>query len=120
MRFIFKIVLLIFYFDYLKCDETCSTVSCVRASASILEKLDPSVNPCEDFYQYACGSFIENNFVADEDSSIDTLSIMNNHIQEIISKILSSHDVPEKQQKLWKISKNLYKSCLIEGEIILW
>ncbi len=37
----------------------CLTPECVRASAAILESLDESVDPCEDFYGYVCNGWIE-------------------------------------------------------------
>lgn len=95
--------------------EKCLNVACVQASASILEKMNTDIDPCDDFYQFACNSFIENNFIADEDSTTDTMSVMNNHFQEILLKLLEN-DGNDRFKNLWKISKDLFSLCSDEGE----
>ena len=37
--------------------EMCESQACVHAAHGILQNMDETVDPCEDFYQYACGGF---------------------------------------------------------------
>ena len=39
---------------------------CVEAAADVLSKIDLSVDPCEDFYQFACGNYIKNSLIPDD------------------------------------------------------
>jgi len=37
--------------------DICLTVECVELSSQISSSLDPSIDPCEDFYQFSCKGF---------------------------------------------------------------
>jgi len=39
--------------------NVCNSVQCVRSAAEILNSMDPSVDPCEDFYGFACNGWIQ-------------------------------------------------------------
>lgn len=38
----------------------CNSVECLRAAADILQFIDHSIEPCDDFYDFACGKFVNN------------------------------------------------------------
>jgi len=37
--------------------KTCTTSSCQDDATQLINAMDPSVDPCQDFFQYACGGF---------------------------------------------------------------
>lgn len=46
------------------------TGHCVRTSAALMASIDPTVDPCDDFYGYACGNWIRNHPIPDDRASI--------------------------------------------------
>ena len=42
-------------------EKVCSSESCVKAAAEILNSIDAKVDPCQDFYGFVCNGWIQNN-----------------------------------------------------------
>ena len=40
---------------------SCTSAACVSASALMMSAMDTTVDPCQDFFQYACGRWIRMN-----------------------------------------------------------
>ncbi|KAJ8939317.1 hypothetical protein NQ314_011175 [Rhamnusium bicolor] len=47
-------------------DEPCLNNTCVHIASKILEAMDVSVNPCDDFYLYSCNGWVKANPIPDE------------------------------------------------------
>lgn len=50
--------------------DVCNTPECVAAAASMLEGVDNTVDPCEDFYAYSCNGWLKENYIKDSEGSI--------------------------------------------------
>ena len=43
------------------CLNACTSSTCLEATSYLIQGLDTSVDPCEDFYKYSCGNWEANN-----------------------------------------------------------
>lgn len=97
-------------------DNICLTPICVYAAAHILDRIDPSVDPCDDFYQFSCGTFLKNAIITDEMSEESMVTIINRKIQYQIRTILAEEPTPN-DLNAFKLAKKFYKSCMDEASI---
>lgn len=54
--------------------------------------MDPTANPCEDFFQYACGGWIKKNPIPASKSSWDQMDFLNDDLStEIASTLMHNY-----------------------------
>ena len=70
--------------------QICLTEDCIMASATILGSLDKSADPCQNFYQFACGGWMQKALRAPADR-FEAIDKMN---QNLILKILDEFSLP--------------------------
>lgn len=86
-----------------------------RDMASQMKKsMDPTVNPCEDFYQYACGNWEKLNPIPKDKAGFDTFEILRESLENILKELLEEKD--EKRQ-LPEIENNLYDHKIQEADL---
>ncbi|XP_011304098.1 neprilysin-11-like isoform X2 [Fopius arisanus] len=90
--------------------SVCTTPACVHAASMILKNMDKEVEPCDDFYRFACGEFLKNSVVLDNEIEIGTFFDMDNRVRQQLKKIIEESNATE--PKALRLAKNLYKSCM--------
>ncbi|GFS77775.1 endothelin-converting enzyme 1 [Trichonephila clavipes] len=96
--------------------EYCNTPACVTIAANIINFMDQSVDPCEDFYQYACGGWIKANPLPQNENNWDRykeLTKSNNHILKYILENENFTLMGEAEKK----ARTFYKSCMNQTRI---
>ena len=64
--------------------DYCVTPGCVKAASEILQNMDESVNPCDDFYQFSCGNFIKKTAIPDDRTRVSSFSVLSD---ELLSQV---------------------------------
>lgn len=92
-------------------NDVCLTPGCVRVASQVLDRIDETIKPCDDFYNFACGNFLKEAKIPDDEKWIDTFTIIDNKLQEqlriLISKKVDKHDLAP-----FVMAKKLYKACM--------
>jgi hypothetical protein len=88
--------------------SVCLTEDCIMAASTVLSSLDRSVDPCEDFYEFACGGWIKKSIV----SSTDRFMLVDQTNQKAIHKMLDAPQVAGEEFSADTKAKRFYASCL--------
>lgn len=102
----------------------------IRASqANIMKRyMDPSVNPCDDFYSFACGNWAKYNSIPSDKIAYDTFEILRESLDKALKGLLSDEKEDRRKNKRNKRThdkrqrrhernaeikaKNLFQSCM--------
>ncbi|XP_044018489.1 neprilysin-2-like isoform X2 [Aphidius gifuensis] len=96
--------------------DVCYTTGCVHAASKVLSNMDENIEPCDDFYGFACGKFIKTTIIPDDKVSVNTFSVISDKVQEQL-RISIEEPTYKDEPKPFKLAKNLYKSCMNKSEI---
>ncbi|XP_049659250.1 neprilysin isoform X1 [Accipiter gentilis] len=107
---IVAITMIVLYATY--DDGVCKSSDCIKSAARILENMDTTAEPCNDFYQYACGGWLKRNVIPETSSRYSNFDILRDELEVVLKDVLdtpSSNDITAVQK-----AKTLYRSCINE------
>uniref|UniRef100_A0A9L0S4C2 Membrane metalloendopeptidase like 1 n=1 Tax=Equus caballus TaxID=9796 RepID=A0A9L0S4C2_HORSE len=96
-------------------DEICTTPGCVMAAARIIQNMDTSKEPCDDFYEYACGGWLRRHVIPETNSRYSVFDILRDELEVILKAVLENSN--GKDRPAVRKAKILYRSCMNESVI---
>lgn len=93
----------------------CTTPGCVTAAARIIQNMDTTADPCKDFYQYACGGWLNRHVIPETSSRYSIFDILRDELEIILKGVLETSDQGDREA--FQKAKILYKSCMNESLI---
>lgn len=100
-------------------DGYCLSPGCVKAAAALINTIDETVDPCSDFYDFACGGFLKETVIPDHKTSEGAFSLVRDKLNERLRKLFESKSARGEQTepKIFDSVRSLYKSCMDEDHI---
>lgn len=96
-------------------ETKCLTQSCLITAGNIKNYLDESINPCENFYEFACGSYIKNTIIPKGRGLINVFTDVEDLVNEQLRPIISER--PQlNESKAIRLTKHFYASCVNQDE----
>nr|XP_018669781.1 phosphate-regulating neutral endopeptidase-like [Ciona intestinalis] len=91
--------------------QICNTPECAEISAYYRKNINFDVDPCEDFFEFACGKWIRENPIPDDATKLETYSILRDNVINRLREILEEKGNTTDDASL-NIAKDLYNSCV--------
>uniref|UniRef100_A0ABD2WUN0 Peptidase M13 N-terminal domain-containing protein n=1 Tax=Trichogramma kaykai TaxID=54128 RepID=A0ABD2WUN0_9HYME len=91
--------------------EMCQSEECIKTAARMIENLNKSVDPCEDFYDFACGGWIARNPIPQSESVWDQLISLHEELSQKLRLLLEEPDQPGEPRGV-KMARAYYRTCL--------
>ncbi|KAG5667540.1 hypothetical protein PVAND_015519 [Polypedilum vanderplanki] len=91
--------------------NVCLTEGCILTAHSLNQNMKPDLDPCDDFYEYACGRFLDEKVIPDDKTGITAFSeienVMRDHLRIIINEPVNANEI-----KPFRDLKLLNQACL--------
>lgn len=76
--------------------------------------MDKRVDPCHDFYQFACGNFKKDTAVDGEESRIEYMSLLSEQVQNQL-RVSISNGFTGSDLRAFVVLHSYYSSCINTG-----
>ncbi|XP_066541497.1 neprilysin-like [Hoplias malabaricus] len=116
LLFIVVVALIILFATQSSGDGVCTTADCTQSASRLIENMDTSVNPCDNFYQYACGGWLKKNIIPETSSRYSTFDILRDELEVVLKGVLEREGDASGTRALTN-AKTLYRSCTNESLI---
>ncbi|KAL1449213.1 hypothetical protein WDU94_000430 [Cyamophila willieti] len=96
--------------------KLCFSEGCIHTASKLLQNMNTTVNPCDDFYKFTCGRFLEETIIPDDKSGESSFSVISDQLETQLRTIIEE-PAKDSDIKPFKLAKNLYKVCMNKSQI---
>lgn len=91
----------------------CMKKECIKESDSMSHLMDTSVEPCEDFYQFACGGWLKKD-LPDDHAQWSVFTRLNEEEENLLKRLIEGQK--NSDNSVGKLVYNWYAACMDENE----
>ncbi|KAB0803953.1 hypothetical protein PPYR_00923 [Photinus pyralis] len=99
--------------DLRRTESSCNTTACLIEAGNIMQYVDSETDPCDDFYQFACGNFMKRAHGDDSFRFMDRMA--SKHKRQVLE--VYSEPIVANEPAMVKTAKKLFQSCMDENNL---
>ncbi|KAK5868221.1 hypothetical protein PBY51_009255 [Eleginops maclovinus] len=101
-----------------QCRQDCQRKrSLLRAARFVQSNIDPTIQPCEDFYSFACGGWLRRHGIPEDKLSYGIITAIGEHNEEKLERLLLEPIRRREPDSAERKVKEFYRSCINVQEI---
>lgn len=89
----------------------------IKKSQEMLNYMNQAIDPCDDFYEFACGNFKNYHTVSDSEPVVSPMHLVSNEMDAKIMTALNSVADDAAETETDKKAKTFYRSCINAAEM---
>ncbi|CAO1409759.1 unnamed protein product [Diamesa tonsa] len=91
-------------------NSICRTEACVIATAKLHSRLNLNVEPCDNFFDFACGTFVDETVIHERSKKYSTKTILVDEVMEKLRRLVTEKKLTT-DIKPFVLVKEFYKKC---------
>ncbi|XP_038134574.1 endothelin-converting enzyme-like 1 isoform X5 [Cyprinodon tularosa] len=100
------------------CRQDCQRKrSLLRAARFVQANIDPTIQPCQDFYSFACGGWLRRHGIPEDKLSYGIITAIGEHNEEKLQRLLLEPIQRRGPDSAERKVKEFYRSCISIQEI---
>ncbi|XP_015245363.1 PREDICTED: endothelin-converting enzyme-like 1 isoform X1 [Cyprinodon variegatus] len=100
------------------CRQDCQRKrSLLRAARFVQANIDPTIQPCQDFYSFACGGWLRRHGIPEDKLSYGIITAIGEHNEEKLQRLLLEPIQRRGPESAERKVKEFYRSCISIQEI---
>lgn len=91
----------------------CNSTGCMEAAALAKSFIDDSIDPCENFYQFACGNYIKITEIPEGKGMVDTFTALGDLVQQQLHEVVME-PLQLNESRSFQLARDFHLACLNE------
>ncbi|GFV42440.1 neprilysin-2 [Trichonephila clavipes] len=87
-----------------------------RTSATILNNINEEVEPCDNFYEFACGGWLQKQLIPDDRSAVSVFSLLQDDLDLLLRSMVET-GIKDTDSQFIRNLKSMYDACMNTTEI---